>query len=120
MSQITQDFAEEFTRDWIAAWNAHHLDRILSHYAEDFEMSSPLIARIGGEASGTIRGKQAVREYWAKGLAMMPDLRFEWIASFVGVDSLAIHFKGAGGRPVVEVLHFDADGKVGRAFAHYA
>src|ERR1700723_3107179 len=37
---MTSELALRFA-EWIAAWNAHDLPRILSHYADDFEMSSP-------------------------------------------------------------------------------
>lgn len=37
---IDQAWAYDFAKEWIAAWNSHDLDRILSHYVEDFEMSS--------------------------------------------------------------------------------
>lgn len=40
---IDSAWSQEFAREWIAAWNAHDLERILSHYTDDFEMSSPLI-----------------------------------------------------------------------------
>jgi ketosteroid isomerase-like protein len=53
--------AHHFAAEWIDAWNAHDLDRVLAHYADQFEMSSPFIARIAGEASGSLRGKKAVR-----------------------------------------------------------
>jgi ketosteroid isomerase-like protein len=60
---ISREFAEQFARDWIDAWNAHDLERILSHYAEDFEMASPVIARLMNEPSDTLRGKTAIRAY---------------------------------------------------------
>jgi ketosteroid isomerase-like protein len=47
------DFAECFANDWIAAWNSHDLDRILAHYEDDFEMTSPLIVAFVGEPSGS-------------------------------------------------------------------
>ena len=31
---VDSAFAEHFANDWIAAWNAHDLDRVLSHYAD--------------------------------------------------------------------------------------
>jgi len=57
---IDKAFADSFAADWIESWNAHDLDRILSHYIEDFEMSSPLIIKIVGERSGTLKGKEVV------------------------------------------------------------
>jgi hypothetical protein len=32
---ITRDFAERFAEEWVAAWNAHDLVRILAHYEDD-------------------------------------------------------------------------------------
>ena len=61
---IDKIFAEHFANDWIESWNSHDLDRIWSHYSDDFDMSSPLIAQIAGEPSGTLKGKQAVSGYW--------------------------------------------------------
>ena len=117
---ISSSFAERFAAEWIGAWNAHDLERILSHYADDFEMSSPYVVEIAGEPSGTLRGKAAVAAYWKKALELVPDLKFELLTVLVGVDSITLHYKGARGRFVAEVLHFRTDGKVFKAFAHYA
>ena len=70
-----------FAGDWISSWNSHDLSRILSHYADDFEMSSsPFIIQLAGEASGTLKSKNAVGTYWAKALQLIPDLRFELLS----------------------------------------
>ena len=53
-----------FAGEWVAAWNAHDLGRILDHYADDFEMTSPYIVTLAGEPGGTLRGKAAVGAYW--------------------------------------------------------
>ena len=110
--------AHYFAAEWIDAWNARDLDRILAHYAEHFEMSSPYIARIAGEESGRLHGKPAVRAYWAKALQLIPRLRFQLVEVLVGVDSMVIHYRGHKG-PVAEVLRFGANGKVVSASAHY-
>lgn len=120
MEPITDAFARHFAQQWIDAWNAHDLDRILSHYDDAFVMHSPMIARIAGEPSGCLHGKAAVRAYWAKALQLIPDLRFEFIAVLAGVDSVAIHYRGANGRGAVEVFRFGAGNRVNEAFAHYA
>jgi hypothetical protein len=112
-------FAEHFATEWIAAWNAHDLDRVMSHYANDFEMSSPYIIALAGEASGTLRGKAAVEAYWRKALGLVPDLHFDLVSVLAGANSITLYYKGARGRLVAEVLHFDAEQKVSRAFAHY-
>ena len=117
---MNRTFAERFAADWIDSWNAHDLGRVLSHYAEDFEMASPLIVRIAGEPTGRLRGKSAVGAYWKKALELMPDLEFELLSTLAGVDSITLCYKGAGGRLVAEVLHFGPDQKVTKALAHYA
>jgi ketosteroid isomerase-like protein len=117
---MDDSFARRFSAEWIASWNAHDLDRVLAHYADDFSMTSPYIAPIGGEPSGTLRGKAAVAAYWKKALEMIPDLRFELLMVLVGVESVTLYYKGPRGRLAAEVFHFGSDGKVNRAFAHYA
>jgi hypothetical protein len=116
---LTKDFADHFAAQWIAAWNAHDLPRILSHYSDDFEMSSPYIAQLMGEPSGTLKGKPAIGDYWRLGLARMPTLRFELVCTLAGVDSIVLYYKGARGM-AAEVFFFDAAGKVSKACAHYA
>ena len=53
---ITSEFARQFSQEWLSAWNAHDLEAILSHYADDFEMISPYIVAITGESSGVLKG----------------------------------------------------------------
>ena len=111
-------FAQRFAHDWVAAWNAHDLDAILAHYAEDFEMASPVIVHMQVNASGVLTGKSAVRAYWQKALQRMPDLRFELLTVLVGVQSITLYYRGARDRLAAEVFHFNAQGQVTRAMAH--
>lgn len=116
---MAPDFSERFAKEWVAAWNAHDLDRVLSHYEDDFEMSSPVIRGMVGEPSGTLRGKPAVRAYWAKALEAIPSLRFELLTVLTGLNSVTLYYKGHRGL-VAEVFHFGSSGKVSKASAHYA
>lgn len=116
---IDRQFAERFAEEWIAAWNSHDLERVLAHYSDDFEMSSPFVVQIAGEASGKLCGKKAVREYWAKALQMNPSLHFKLARTLVGAASITLYYEGIRGM-VAEVVHFGPDGKVAAAYAHYA
>ncbi|MCG3202194.1 MAG: hypothetical protein NFCOHLIN_02073 [Gammaproteobacteria bacterium] len=116
---ITRDFADEFSKQWIEAWNRHDLDRVLSHYTDDFEMSSPYIVKIAGEASGTLKGKPAIGAYWGSALERLPALRFELVESLIGIESITLYYRGARGI-AAEVFFFNAQGKVFKACAHYA
>ncbi len=112
--------AQELARDWYDAWNAHDLERILELYADDVEMASPLVASLAGAADARLVGKEALREYFAAGLARYPDLRFEPRALFVGVDSLVLHYETRDGRLSAEVVFVDAERRIRRYLAHYA
>ncbi len=116
---ITTSFAEHFAKDWIHAWNSHDLNQVLSHYHDDFEMNSPLISKIAGEASGKLLGKSAVSSYWQQALAMVPDLKLELISVLVGVGSITLYYKSVGGKLAAETFHFDEQLKVIKAYAHY-
>lgn len=115
---ISNEFAHEFAEEWIAAWNAHDLPRILSHYEDDFEMSSPLIRTLMNEPSGTLRGKASVGAYWGLALGRMPDLHFTLQNILVGANSITLTYIGARGLSA-EAFHFSPSGKVAKAFAHY-
>lgn len=115
---IDRLFGEKFAREWIEAWNGHDLDGILSHYADDFTMSSPFIAQLAGVPSGTLTGKTAIRAYWAAALEKMPDLRFEHVQTLIGSESVTIVYRGVRGM-AAEVFFFGPDHLVQRAAAHY-
>ena len=115
---IDKAFAERFAADWIDAWNRHDIVRILSHYADDFEMSSPVIMQMIREPTGTLKGKETVGSYRAKALQLLPDLHFDLVATLVGVNSITVYYNGVRG-PSAEVFHFNEEGKVAKAYAHY-
>lgn len=82
-------------------------------------MSSPVIIKVAGEPSGTLKGKEKVGIYWAKALQLIPDLHFELITTLVGVSSITLYYKGTRGFSA-EVFHFEQNGKIAKAYAHYA
>lgn len=116
---ITLAWANEFAADWISAWNSGDIDRILAHYADDFEMCSPLIVDRMKEPSGVLRGKKQVRPYWAIGLAQMPSLKFELLAVHLGINDIAIRYLSVGRRYVIEVFHFNEESLVTKSIALY-
>ena len=120
MAMIDPQWALSFAREWIEAWNSHDLERILSHYSEDFEMASPLIVERMGEPSGVLKGKAAVRPYWEQGLAAQPPLRFELLDVLTGIRSITIYYRSVGRRVVAEVLEFNPQKEVVRGAAHWA
>lgn len=115
-----ESFIEEFAAEWIAAWNSHDIERILAHYEDAFEFSSPILARVNPASGGRLTGKAAARAYWSQGLAARPDLRFEAVTVLRGVQSAVIYYKGLDGKLCAEFFVFGATGKVAASHAHGA
>jgi len=110
---------QKFAEEWINSWNSHDLDDILSHYSEDIEISTPMIAMATGGKESSLKGKEKVREYWKKALDKFPDLHFELIQSTAGVSSVALFYKSIMDKYAVEVMFFNEEGKVNKMYAHY-
>ena len=96
------------------------MTRILSHYTDDFEMSSPLIVERLGHSEGAIRGKGAVREYWLPSLSLEPPLQFELMDVLVGVAQVTLYYRSVGRRVVAETLFIDGSGKATRGIAQWS
>ncbi|WP_223605994.1 nuclear transport factor 2 family protein [Chryseobacterium sp. OSA05B] len=110
---------QKFAEEWIRAWNSHDLEDILSHYAEDIEVTTPMISLATGGKESTLKGKTAVRDYWEKALAQFPDLHFELIRSTAGVNSVALFYTSIMDKHAVEIMFFDDEGKINKMYAHY-
>lgn len=117
---LDADWAKAFAHDWIDAWNSRDMDRILFHYSDDFEMSSPLIVQRLEVPNGTLKGKQAVRAYWEPSLASDPPLKFELIDLLVGIDSITLYYRSVGRRIVAETLLFDDDRRAIRGMSQWS
>jgi ketosteroid isomerase-like protein len=99
--------ATRFAESWVDAWNAHDLDALLDHFADDAVFSSPVAAQLLADSDGVLRGKPAIRDYWRRGLELIPDLRFEVVGVYVGLSTLVINYRNQKGALVNEVLSFD-------------
>jgi ketosteroid isomerase-like protein len=117
---MTEGEAQQFGLTWVEAWNSHDLDRILSHYADDVEVTSPLMETVLGPGRHTVRGKQALRDYWGPALASYPDLTFTLYRAYAGVRSVVLHYRSIQGLVGAEHMELDDKGLVRRVVAHYA
>ena len=117
---IDLEWALAFAEDWIESWNSHDINRILSHYADDFEMSSPLIVERLNQPGGKLVGKNAVRDYWLPSLFQEPPLCFELIDVFAGIGEMTIYYRNVGRRVVAETLFINESGKVTRGFSQWS
>jgi ketosteroid isomerase-like protein len=112
--------AREIAEDWVAAWNARDLERILSHYAEDVVFSSPTVVTRYGEPSGVLRGKSALREHFRRGLATFgTNVRFTLVDVLAGVNGYTIYYSRETGATVVDTVIVNPWGKGVQVHAHY-
>ena len=111
--------AQKFAQSWITSWNSHNLEDILNHYADDVEITTPMIKLAAGIESGSLKGKENVADYWRKALKKIPDLYFELIDVTEGINSVALYYKSIMNKKAIEVMFFNEEGKVNRMHALY-
>ncbi len=116
---LDAEAAARFPDEWYAAWNAHDLDEILSHYDDDIVFVSPFVVALNDDPTGTLHGKDALRAYFSRALERFPDLRFQPIATLVGVDSVTLHYVSVQDRLAAEVMTLGPGHKVVSVLAHY-
>ena len=117
---IQAAFARAFAQDWIDAWNGHDIERILSHYDDDDDvtLASPVALRLVND--GVLRGKAALRDYFTRGLEAYPNLRFDLIDTFWGIETIILYFSSNfRSSKTAEVMLLNPSGKVTRVWANY-
>ena len=111
---------KEFAQKWIKDWNSHDLDKILSHYTDDFEITTPMIKMALGNDTGKLKGKPAIREYWSKALEKFPDLNFKLFDVASGVNSIVLYYQSVMNKKAMEVMFFNDENKIYKVIAHYS
>jgi ketosteroid isomerase-like protein len=108
----------EFAQQWLTAWNSHDVEAVLGHFTDDVVFRSPAAPQLLADSDGVIRGKDELRRYWTLALEKIPDLRFELLGVYRGVDALVLHYRNQKGGLVNEVLLL-ADGLVREGYGTY-
>ncbi len=117
---MTKDEAWKLANHWVAAWNAHNLDLIMTHYEDAIELTSPVAARLLGTPDGKVAGKANVRAYFRRGLEAYPELQFRLEQVLWGVNSLVLYYINQKGTRTAEFMELSATGKVARVVANYS
>jgi uncharacterized protein (TIGR02246 family) len=116
---MDSESARAFVDAWVAAWNVHDLEAVLAHFTDDVVFASPKAVMLMPGSDGVVRGKEALRAYWAEGLRRIPHLRFEVIDVYVGVGALVVHYRNQDGHLVNEVLTIGPDGVATGGYGTY-
>jgi hypothetical protein len=116
---MTRDEAWKLAEHWIAAWNAHDLDLIMTHYEDAIELTSPVAAQLLGTPAGKVIGKANLKAYFQRGLEAYPELHFRLEDVFLGVSSVVLFYTNQKGTRTAEFMELSAIGKVARVVANY-
>jgi hypothetical protein len=116
---LSETEARQFAHSWVQAWNSHDLDAVMSHYAQEVVLTSPTAAKLLGDPSGTVRGKEALRSYFKRGLDAFPNLTFELLDAMWGISSVVLYYVNQKGTKTGEFMELDANQKVVRVVANY-
>lgn len=103
---MTPSEPTRFAAQWISQWNARDAEAVLAQYADDVVFTSPRALKVVPESGGTVRGKDALRRYWTLALEGNPDLHFDLLGVYAGIDSIVIQYRNQVGGLVSEVLIF--------------
>jgi predicted ester cyclase len=117
---MTRDDAWHLASNWVAAWNAHDLDLIMTHYEDAIELTSPVAARLLGTSDGKVVGKPNLRAYFHRGLEAYPELHFRLEDVLWGVNSVVLYYTNQKGTRTGEFMELSAIGKVARVVANYS
>jgi hypothetical protein len=104
----------------VSAWNAHDLDRIMSHYADDIVFTANTVVRRWARPDGALRGKAELREHFRIGLELAPQLTFILEDVFTSPGGFAVLYRRDNGNRVIDVVDADDDGKARAVRALYA
>jgi len=116
---MTREDAWKLAEHWIAAWNAHDLDLIMTHYEDAIELTSPVVAQLLGTTSGKLIGKTNLKAYFQRGLEAYPELHFRLEDVFLGVSSVVLLYTNQKGTRTAELMELSPLGKVARVVANY-
>ena len=116
---MTKDAARELAKDWVAAWNAHDLDLIMTHYEDAIELTSPAAAQLLRTSDGRVVGKANLRAYFQRGLEAYPELHFQLEDVLWGINSVVLYYTNQKGSRTAEFMELSANGKVARVVANY-
>jgi len=117
---VTKEEASNLANHWIAAWNAHDLDAIMTHYDEAVELTSPAAAQLLGKPDGKAVGKQNLRDYFQRGLEAYPQLHFRLEDVLCGLNSVVLYYTNQKGTRTAEFMELSIAGKVARVVANYS
>lgn len=83
----------DLARAWLDAFNARDLERLLALYDEAAIHTSPKLRAQKPETNGEIRGKAALRAWWADAMNRLPGLHYAGKHLSAGEDRVVMEYE---------------------------
>jgi hypothetical protein len=117
---MTFEDAEAHAKNWIDAWNAHDLERILSHYSQDVIFEAQTVKARWGNPDGRLHGIAELKKHFSLGLELAPNLAFQLEQVFLTPSGYAILYRRENGNRVIDCVTLDEHGQAKQVIAYYA
>jgi hypothetical protein len=117
---MTREDAVAHATDWIEAWNSHDLERILAHYAQDVVFEAETVKTRRHKSDGRLDGLEELRMHFARGLELVPALRFQLGEVFMAPSGYAIFYRRDNGNRVIDAVSLNDEDRARRVTAYYA
>ncbi len=100
--------SQTIAKRWLAAFNAHDLEKLLALYDDHAEHFSPKLKIRKPETNGIIKGKDALRDWWKDAFERLPDLSYRELSITANDERVFLEYKrtvsGEDDMTVAEVL----------------
>ncbi len=106
--------------DWIQAWNAKDLDRIMSYYSDEVEFEANTVLSRWNMPQGKLKGRPELREHFRLGLLYEPDLFFTLEQVFTAPSGYAILYQRDNGNQVLHVVELNEKDKAKKVRVFYS
>jgi hypothetical protein len=80
-------------RKWLACFDTHDVDALLSLYDEAARHTSPKLRAWLPETGGYLVGKPALRAWWAEAFARLPALRYVEVSLTANSDRVFMEYR---------------------------
>jgi ketosteroid isomerase-like protein len=106
----------DLARRWLACFATKDVDTLVGLYAADATHTSPKIRALHPETGGLLRGRDAMRAWWADAFRRLPALAY--VEESLTADGQRVwmeYLRKAPGEPdlpVAEVLDVGPDGRI--------
>jgi ketosteroid isomerase-like protein len=108
---ISKNKLTELVRDWLSAWNSRDIERLMNHYHENVELSSPTIVKRWNIATGKLSGKDALRKHFSKGFEDVNHMSFELLGVLNGINGIVLVYRRGAYSMAADVITLDENGK---------